>query len=97
MHLNALCHRFADQCLVILAISDEDESKVRPFIAAQKYRYPILLDPGTVVGKRFLIGGIPKSLVYNRAGKLVAQLSDMRTKGQFQEMLKAAGLQALIH
>lgn len=95
--LNALYHRFKDQGLVILAISDEDESKVRPFISAQKYSYPILLDPGTVVGKRFLIGGIPKSLVYDRAGKLVAQSSDMRTMGQFEEMLKAAGLQPLIH
>ena len=36
--------------------------------------------------------GIPKSLVYDRQGKLVAQSIDMRTKQQFTEMLAKAGL-----
>lgn len=91
--LDALYQRFSSQGLVILAISDEEDTKVRPFIAAQHYSYPILLDPGDAVNKRFLIQGIPKSLVYDRDGKLVAQSSDMRTKNQFLEMLKQAGLQ----
>ena len=91
--LEALWHRFAAKGLVILAISDEDGAKVRPFIAAQKYTYPILLDEGGSVNKRFLIQGIPKSLVYDRSGKLVAESPDMRTMNQFLEMLKRAGLQ----
>jgi thiol-disulfide isomerase/thioredoxin len=90
--LQALSKRFTDKGLVILAISDEEEATVRPFIAAQKYTYPILVNPGGVVNKRFLIGGIPQSLVYDRSGNLVAQSSDMRTMGQFLEMLKQAGL-----
>jgi hypothetical protein len=32
-------------------------------------------------------------LVYDRNGKLVTQAADMRTMGQFLEMLKAAGLE----
>ena len=91
--LETLHHRFSDKGLVILAISDEDDAKVRPFIAAQKYTYPILLDPAGAVNKRFLIQGIPKTLVFDRNGKLVAQSSDMRTLGQFLEMLKQAGLE----
>ena len=67
--------------------------KVRPFIAAQKYTCPILLDPGGAINKRFLVQGIPKSLVYDRTGKLVAQSPDMRTMTQFLEMLKRAGLE----
>ena len=90
--LETLHHRFSDQGLVILAISDEEAGKVRPFIAAQKYTYAILLDPESAVNKRFLIQGIPKTLVFNREGKLVAQSSDMRTMGQFADMLKQAGL-----
>jgi hypothetical protein len=39
------------------------------------------------------VEGIPKSFVYNREGKMVAQSIDMRTMGQFMEMLKAAGIQ----
>ena len=40
----------------------------------------------------FHIGGIPKSFVFNREGKLVAQSIDMRTQKQFLEMLAQAGL-----
>jgi hypothetical protein len=36
--------------------------------------------------------GSPKSFVYDREGKLVAQSIDMRTRGQFQQMLAQAGL-----
>jgi len=90
--LEALHKRFNGKGLVILAISDEEASKVRPFIAAQKYTYPILLDPGRLANTRFQIGGIPVSLVYDRNGKLVAQSSDMRTMDRFLEMLRRAGL-----
>jgi peroxiredoxin len=80
--LDALYKRFAAKGLVILAISDEEDARVRPFITAQKYTYPILLDPGSTINKRFLVQGIPKSLVYDRTGKLVAQSPDMRTMTQ---------------
>ena len=90
--LETLSHRFAGQGLVILAISDEDRDKVAPFIANAKYSYPILLDPGRTVNERFRIQGIPKTLVYGRDGKLVAQSADMRTMTQFLAMLEAAGL-----
>ncbi|MGC2112227.1 MAG: TlpA disulfide reductase family protein, partial [Candidatus Korobacteraceae bacterium] len=43
--LEALSKRFADQGFVILAISDEEADKVKPFIAERKITYPILLDP----------------------------------------------------
>ena len=90
--LEKLHRRFGPEGLIILAISDEDSDKVRPYIAQGKYTYPILLDPGRVVNERFHIEGIPKSLVYDRAGKLVAQSPDMRTMSQFLEMLTQAGL-----
>jgi len=90
--LEALYQQFADQGLVILAISDEDAGKVKPFIAERKITYPILLDPGRKVNELFQIEGIPKTFVYDRNGKLVAQSIDMRTRGQFLEMLAQAGL-----
>jgi peroxiredoxin len=91
--LNALYAQFKDQGLVILAISDEDSAKVAPFIQERGINYPVLLDPGDVVNKKFEIEGIPKSFVYDREGKLVAQSIDMRTRHQFLEMLAQAGLQ----
>jgi peroxiredoxin len=76
----------------VLSISDEDAAKVSPFIAEQRIQYPVLLDPGRKVNEQFMVEGIPKSFVYDREGKLVAQSIDMRTRGQFQEMLAEAGL-----
>jgi peroxiredoxin len=90
--IETLYQQFKDQGLVILAISDEDAGKVKPFIAQQKVTYPILLDPGRKVNELFQIEGIPKTFVYDRTGKLVAQSIDMRTRRQFLEMLAQAGL-----
>ena len=91
--LEALYNRFKDQGLVILAISDEEAEKVQPFITERKITYPVMLDPGRKVNELFQVEGIPKSFVYNREGKLVAQSIDMRTQGQFLQMLAQAGMQ----
>jgi peroxiredoxin len=91
--LQALYDKYKDQGFVVLSISDEEALKVAPFIGEQKISYPVLLDPGNTVHKLYQVDGIPKSFVYDREGKLVAQSIDMRTKSQFQAMLTQAGLQ----
>ncbi|HWJ49101.1 MAG TPA: TlpA disulfide reductase family protein [Candidatus Udaeobacter sp.] len=91
--LDALYQKFKDQGLVVLAIDDEEAAKVAPFITERKISYPVLLDPGRKVNEAFVVEGIPKSFVYDRDGKLVAQSIDMRTRSQFQQMLAQAGLQ----
>ena len=91
--LETLYKRFKDEGLVILAISDEDHGEVKSFVEREKVSYPILLDPGRKVNELFEVEGIPKSFVYDRTGKLVAQSIDMRTQKQFLEMLGHAGLQ----
>jgi peroxiredoxin len=90
--LEELYHRFRDQGFVILSISDEEANKVRPFIAERHITYPVLLDPGGKVAETFRVHGIPKTFVYDRNGKLVAQSIDMRTRQQFLAMLSQAGL-----
>jgi peroxiredoxin len=91
--LETLYERFGPRGFVILAISDEEAGKVKPFVADRKLSYPVLLDPGRKVNELFQVEGIPKSFVYNREGKLVAESIDMRTQKQFLEMLRQAGLQ----
>jgi|SRR5579863_676726 peroxiredoxin len=91
--LDALFKKFKDQGFVVLAISDEGAAKVAPFISERSISYPVLLDPHRKVSDLFQVEGIPKSFVYDRGGKLVAQSIDMRTRRQFLEMLAQAGLQ----
>jgi thiol-disulfide isomerase/thioredoxin len=43
--LQGLYNQFKYQGLVVLGISDEDASKVKPYIEQNHYSYPILLDP----------------------------------------------------
>jgi peroxiredoxin len=90
--LEALFERFRSKGLVVLGISDEEAAKVEPFIRERKVSFPVLLDPGRKVNEMFVVEGIPKSFVYDREGKLVAQSIDMRTQKQFLEMLAKAGL-----
>lgn len=90
--LDALYKEFKDQGFVVLAISDEEAEKVEKFIQQHHYSYPILLDHGRKVHEAYNIDGIPKSFVYDRDGKLVAQSIDMRTRAQFLKMLGEAGL-----
>ena len=91
--MQALYERFGPRGLVILAISDDEAGKVGPFVASQKYTFPVLLDPQHQVNRLFAVEGIPKSFLYGRDGKLVAQAIDRRTRRQFLEMLKLAGLE----
>src|SRR2546425_11916635 len=90
--LETLYRRFKNQGLVVLAISDDDAGKVKQLLAEKRFTDPVLLDPGRKVNDLFRIEGIPKRFVYDRDGKLVAQAIDMRTRGQFLEMLAQAGL-----
>jgi peroxiredoxin len=91
--LETLYGRFGAKGLVVLGISDEEAAKVEPFIRERKVSFPVLLDPGRKVNEMFVVDGIPKSFVYDREGKLVAQSIDMRTQKQFLEMLGKAGLE----
>lgn len=95
--IDALYKKFKSQGFVVLAISDEQAATVRSFLAKHKVSYPILLDPGDVVHKRFDVDGIPKSYIYDRDGNLVAEAMDMRTKTQFLAMLAKAGLESKAH
>ena len=90
--LEALYKQFQEQGLVILAISDEDAAKVKPFIAEHGVSYTVLLDPGRKVNTLFHVMGIPKTFIYDRNGKLAAESIDMRTRQQFLGLLAQAGL-----
>lgn len=91
--LEALYGRFKDQGLEVLAISDERDAVVRPFVADHGMTYTVLLDTGRRVNDMFGITGIPNSFVFDRQGRLAATAIDMRTQKQLLAMLARAGIQ----
>lgn len=90
--MEKLSQTYADQGLVVLAVSDEARDVVAPFIEKQKYSFPVLLDTDDTVHEDFGVEGIPKSFIFDREGRLAAQAIDMRTASQFMELLKQAGM-----
>jgi len=90
--LEALYNRFKDKGFVVLGISDEDAAKVQPYVSQHEMTYPVLLDPGRKVNKLFAVEGIPRSLIYDRRGKLAAEAIDMRTQKQLLALVARAGM-----
>ena len=91
--MQKLYERFEKKGFLVLAVSDEKRETVEGFLAKQSYTFPILLDPDRKTNTAFYVEGIPKSFLFDRQGRLVAQSIDMRTESQFLEMFKAAGLE----
>jgi len=90
--LDTIYTHFQSQGLVVLSITDEEPFKVNQFIAPTGYRAPVLLDSGGAVHKQFHIEGIPRTFLFNRDGKLVAEAIDQRTMKQFLTMLSKTDL-----
>jgi len=90
--LDLIYTHYQAQGLVIVSLTDEDPFKVNSFIGQAGYHPPVLLDSGGKVAKQFHVDGLPKTFVFDRDGKLVAQSIDMRTQHQFFVMLAKAGL-----
>ena len=90
--MEKLYTKYEAKGLTVIAVSDEDRETVTKFLAKNNYSFPIALDPDRKVNTAFAVEGIPKSFIFDREGRLAAQAIDMRTEGQFMELLKIAGL-----
>jgi peroxiredoxin len=90
--LDVIYTHFESQGLIILSITDEDPFKVNSFISPMGYHPPVLTDPAGTVHKLFHVNGIPKSFVFDREGKMVAESIDECTQHQFLQMLAKGGL-----
>lgn len=92
LDLEALYQRFKKQDLVIMAISSEKREPVANFVKLQKINFPVLLDPEQKVAQLYRITGLPRSFVYDRDGKVVAQATNVRTQKQLLSMLAPTGI-----
>jgi thiol-disulfide isomerase/thioredoxin len=89
--LDALASRYGADGLVVLALTDEDASKVTSLFRSDPH-FTVLFDDGHKVGNAFHVAGIPRTFVFNREGRLAAEAVDARTPRQFGAMLLRAGL-----
>jgi peroxiredoxin len=55
---------------VILAISNESQDKVKPFVAASRMNYPVLLDKGQLPEPYRSVRSIPSSFFIDKQGKI---------------------------
>jgi len=96
--LEIIYEHYAGQGLVILGISEDDPARVFQFMPRLHYGPQVLTDDAGIgsfgaVGRAFHIDSVPRTFVFDREGKLVAQSLDMCSRRQFLTMLGRAGLQ----
>ncbi len=89
--LDAYAQGYASQ-IVVLAVTDEDSTKINQLFKGHDTHFVVLLDDGHKLGKQFHVNGIPRTFVFDREGKLVTESIDMRTQRQFGHMLMQAGV-----
>jgi len=67
-HLNKLHAKFKDKDVVILGISKEPESKVKPFVQKLKMTYVVGMDKDGRTSKAYGIRSIPTAYVLDKGG-----------------------------
>ena len=75
--------------LAMLAISNEDESRVRKFAKSYKLNYTIGLDRGQLPAPYRLLQGIPSSFFIDQAGKIKFATSGTLTLGEIKAIINA--------
>ena len=88
-HLIALRNVVGRDKLAMLAISNEDESRVGKFAKSYKLNYTIGLDRGQLPAPFRLIQGIPSSFFIDKAGKIKFATSGMITLGEIKAIINA--------
>lgn len=96
--LDLISTHYQQQGLVILSITGENPFAVNTYLASKGYHPTVLFDDGGKVGKEFHVDqlhpeGLPRTFVFNRDGKLVAESLNSSTQREFFGMLRTAGLQ----
>jgi thiol-disulfide isomerase/thioredoxin len=90
--LDAIYTRYKASGVVVMSLTSEGPDPVISFLSSVRYSPPVLIDEDGAVAKQFHVVNLPRTFVYDRSGKLVAEAIDMRTRRQFFDMLAQAGL-----
>jgi peroxiredoxin len=72
--MERLFRRFSGDGLVVLAVSVDAQgaAAVTPFLDTQRLTYPVGLDPGMTLARRYQVRALPATFLVDRRGRLVA-------------------------
>lgn len=95
--LDLIYTHYQQQGLAILSITGDNPFTVATYLRSKDYHPTVLFDDGGKVGKEFHVDelheeGLPRTFVFDRNGKLIAESVGACTQRQFFGMLGAAGL-----
>jgi thiol-disulfide isomerase/thioredoxin len=83
--LNELRRRYSKEELMILAVAmDEDPQSVQRYAKSREIAYSLVVGKSSV-GLDFRVSGVPKTLIYNRSGKLTFQGFGYLSQDKLQE------------
>src|ERR1044071_2867661 len=71
-HLNELADKFKDQPVQFIAVTDEDEKVIVPFLKRKPIHAWIGLDTDKSMLKAYGISGIPHTVIVDKKGKIAA-------------------------
>jgi thiol-disulfide isomerase/thioredoxin len=72
--LDEIVREYGPRGLVVLGIAGDDEdARVRDFVAKHSPAFKVLLDPGGTVGTMYAITGYPETFLVDRDGRLVTK------------------------
>jgi len=73
-HLQTLKQKYEKQGLTVLTISidsPKSQSKIKPYVLAKKFTFPVLLDPNSEVLKQFKGNSVPFQVIIGQDGNVI--------------------------
>ena len=84
--------RLKDKGFMLMAITDEDPATVRRFVNEYHITLPVFVDRTRSVFDHYVIEGLPKTIILNRQGRVVARPITISDEGELRKVLAAAGI-----
>ena len=73
-HLQTMMKKYEKQGLTVITISidsPKSQSKIKPYVLAKKFTFPVLLDPNSEVLKQFKGNSVPFQVIIGKDGNVV--------------------------
>jgi cytochrome c biogenesis protein CcmG/thiol:disulfide interchange protein DsbE len=81
--------QYQNQCLAVIGVSMDDEGMkvVKPFLAARKINYPVVIG-NDALGKQFNLESMPLTLLIDRDGRIAVSHAGIVDKEDFESHIR---------